>query len=197
MYCVSCRALARSARKAAEPMSSSLAASARCAVAATTGSSAASTRWPSRLAERDQPHAGGDPVGGDRLQIGGERRLERDAVAGGGDRHRDRIGDRAVPDRLEPVERGAGPGGARRFDEGIALRGGLQMALLRRREGGGEFGDRAQAPCRRRRAARCACANSTASQKPPPSASMTASQAFSVSASLMSPASTAHSMPLE
>ena len=34
------------------------------------------------LAERDQPHAGRDPVGGDGMQIGGERRLERDAVAG-------------------------------------------------------------------------------------------------------------------
>ena len=97
-----------------------------------------------RLAERDQPHAGGDPIGGDRLQIGGQRRVKRDVVAGGGDRHRDRIGDRAVPNRFEPVERGAGPGGARRLDKGIALRGGLQMALLRRRQRRGQLGDRAQ-----------------------------------------------------
>ena len=45
VYCVSCRMLARSARKVVLPRSSSDAASARMAVAPTTGSSAASTRW--------------------------------------------------------------------------------------------------------------------------------------------------------
>ena len=47
VYCVSCRSEARSARNADAPMSSSAVTSARCAVAATTGSSAATTRWPS------------------------------------------------------------------------------------------------------------------------------------------------------
>src|ERR1700687_4474070 len=47
VYCVSCLALARSARNAALPISLSSAASARSAVAAATGSSAAKTRWPS------------------------------------------------------------------------------------------------------------------------------------------------------
>ena len=56
------------------------------------------------LAERDQPHPGGDPVGGDRLQIGCERRLQRDAVAGGGNRDRDRVGHWPSPDRLEAVD---------------------------------------------------------------------------------------------
>ena len=45
--------------------------------------------------------------------------------------------------------------------------------------------------------ARWAWTKNTASQKPEPSPIMTASQARSVSASLMSPASTAHSMPDE
>ena len=46
-------------------------------------------------------------------------------------------------------------------------------------------------------AARCACARNTASQKPEPSASIAASQSRSDAASVISPASTAHSMPLE
>ena len=70
------------------------------------------------------------------------------------------------------------------------------MALLGRREGGGKFGDGAQGLVVGG-GARWAWAKKTASQKPPPSASITASQSLSVSASLMSPASTAHSMPLE
>ena len=45
VYWVSCRMLARSARKAALPRSSCDASNARTAVAATTGSSKASTRW--------------------------------------------------------------------------------------------------------------------------------------------------------
>ena len=138
------RRLARSARKAAQPMSSSAVASARCAVAATTGSSAASTRWPSVWPSGMSRTPAETQLAASACRIGGERGLERDAVAGGGDGDRDRIGDRPVPDRLQPVERGAGPGGARRLDEGIALRRRFQMALLRRRERGGEFGDRAQ-----------------------------------------------------
>src|SRR5262249_38737360 len=45
VYCVSCRMLAMSARKVAVPRSSRLAAAARLAVAETTVSSAANTRW--------------------------------------------------------------------------------------------------------------------------------------------------------
>ena len=198
VYCVSWRAVARSARKADEPMSSSEAASARCAVAAMTGSSAAKHALAVGLAERDEPHAGGDPVGGERLQKGRERGRERDAVAGGGGRDRDRIGDRAVPDGLQPVERGARPGGARRLDEGVALRGRFQMALLGRRERGGEFGDAAQRLvvfAARLRGGRARTAPRRRSRRLRPAS--TASQPRSVPASLMSPASTAHSMPLE
>src|SRR6266404_2425741 len=45
VYCVSCRMLARSARKVALPRSSSDACNARLAVEATAGSNNASTRW--------------------------------------------------------------------------------------------------------------------------------------------------------
>ena len=45
VYCVSCRMLARSARKVALPRWSSDASSARFAVATTAGSNQASTRW--------------------------------------------------------------------------------------------------------------------------------------------------------
>ena len=37
---------------------------------------------PVGLAERNEPHAGGDQIGGHGVQIGVQRRLERDAVAG-------------------------------------------------------------------------------------------------------------------
>ena len=80
----------------------------------------------------------------DGVQEGMQRRLERDAVARRRDADRDRIGHRPSPGRGEPVERGTRPGRAGRLDEGAALRRRLQMALLRRREGRGKLGDRAQ-----------------------------------------------------
>jgi hypothetical protein len=48
-----------------------------------------------------------------------------------------------------------------------------------------------------RETARCTCAKNTPSQNPEPSASIAASQPRNEAASVMSPASTAHSMPLE
>src|SRR5665213_307023 len=48
-----------------------------------------------------------------------------------------------------------------------------------------------------RDAARCACARNTPSQNPAPSASIDANQSRKLAASTISPASTAHSMPLE
>jgi hypothetical protein len=96
------------------------------------------------LAERDQAHPGGHPICRERLQVCGKRRRERDPVADGGDGDSHRIGDRAVPDLFQPVERVAGPGRAGRLDEGIALRRRFQVPLLRRCESGGKFGDRTQ-----------------------------------------------------
>src|SRR3954467_1934108 len=58
------------------------------------------------------------------------------------DRHR--IGDGAVQDRDQALQSVAIPGAARDLDEGAALRGGLEVAFARRREGGGEFSDLAQ-----------------------------------------------------
>jgi hypothetical protein len=46
-------------------------------------------------------------------------------------------------------------------------------------------------------AARCVCTKNTASQNPGPSASIAASQSRKDAPSEISPASTAHSMPLE
>ena len=132
VYCVSCRAPARSARKAARADVVERAASARCGGGGDHRLQRGQHALAVGLAERDQPHAGRDPVGGDGLQEGGKRRLERNAVAGGGDRHRDRIGDRAVPGGFRRSSAGARPGRARRLDEGVALRGGFQMAFLGR-----------------------------------------------------------------
>ena len=49
------------------------------------------------LAERNEPHAGRNQVGGERMQIGVQRRLERDAVSRAGDADRDRIARRRRP----------------------------------------------------------------------------------------------------
>ena len=99
---------------------------------------------PVGLPERNEPQAGRYEIARHRLQKGGERRLERDAMTGARDRDRDRIGEGTVPRRSEPIERRASPGRARRLEERAALRGGLQKALPARREGGGKLGDRGQ-----------------------------------------------------
>jgi len=65
-------------------------------------------------------------------------------VTGGGHGDRDRIGHRPGPDGGEPIERRARPGGARRLDEGAALAGRLQVALLRGAQRRGELGGFAQ-----------------------------------------------------
>ena len=136
--------LARSARNAALPTSSSGVTSARRAVASTDRLERGEHALAVALAERDEPHAGRNQIGGDRVQEGVQRRLERDAVARGRDADRDRIGQWPSPGRGQPVERGTRPGRAGRLDEGRALRRRLQMALLRGREGGGKLGDRPQ-----------------------------------------------------
>ena len=179
MYWVSCSMLARSARNAAPPTSIERR---RERARGGCGNDRLERREQALavgLAERNEPHAGRNQVGRDGMQIGVQRGLERDAVARRRDADRDRIGDRPVPGRRQPVERRARPGGARRLDEGAALRGRLQMALLRGRERRRKLGHRRAAPCRRPSSiARCACTKNTASQKPPPSPITTASQRF-------------------
>ena len=72
------------------------------------------------------------------------------------------------------------------------------MALARRHEGGSELGDLAQARIVVRRTRRGGHAPETRRRKSPaPSASIEASQSRNDAASMISPASTAHSMPLE
>ena len=170
MYCVSCRMLARSARNAAPPTSSSGVASARARRRRDDRLERREHALAVGLAERNEPHAGRNQICGDGVQIGVQRRLKRDAVAR---RPRRRPRPDRRPARPRPPQAGRArrkASRARRLDEGAALRGRFQMALLRGREGGGKLGDGRAAPCRRRPSiARCACTKNTASQKPPPS----------------------------
>ena len=141
VYCVSCFMLAMSARNAAPPTSSSLVASARSVGRRCDRLERGEQALAFRLPQGNEPHAGRDQIGGDGMKIGVERRIERDAVAGRRDADRDGIGDWAVPDFGEAVERGARPGRAGRLDKGAALRGGFEMPLLRGRERGGQLGN--------------------------------------------------------
>ena len=172
--------LARSARNAAPPTSSSGVASARSAVAATTGFERREHALAVGLAERDEAHAGGNEVGRLSVQIGMQRRRERSRCPA--QATPTATGSATGPSQTASsrVERRARPGRARGLEEGAALRGGLQVALLRRREGGGELGDRAQRRVVAGGAARWAWTKNTASQNPPPSPIITASQRRSV-----------------
>jgi Sodium/hydrogen exchanger family len=97
------------------------------------------------LAERDEADAGGNPIRGQCVQERLQRRFAGNAMAGAGHAHGNGQRDGAVPRRVEARQRLAGPGGACRIDKGAALGRGLQEALLGWHQGGGQFGDRAQA----------------------------------------------------
>ena len=113
------------------------------------------------LAERDEPHAGRDPVGAaSACRKAVERRRQRNAVAGARDADRHRKRDLG-PDAVSASSAGARPGRARGVEEGAALRGRFQMALLRGREGRGKLRDGARARQRHRRAPRGARARRT------------------------------------
>src|SRR5579871_6746235 len=94
------------------------------------------------LTERNKPHAGGDPVGRLRVQERVKRSLERDAVAGAGDADGDRQRDRPAAGGGQTLQRRAGPGRLRSFQEGAALRRGFQKTLLGRSESSGKRSDR-------------------------------------------------------
>src|SRR5262249_62322065 len=85
------------------------------------------------LAERDEPHAGRNEVGGQRVEISLQRGRERDPVtrARNGNRNRNRQCHRFIPERQQPIERQRRPGRTRRVEEGAALRRGFQIPLLR------------------------------------------------------------------
>ena len=57
------------------------------------------------LAERNKPHAGGNPVGRERVQKSVQRRLASNAVASAGNADGDRQRDRSVPNGGEMRER--------------------------------------------------------------------------------------------
>src|SRR5439155_14251872 len=90
---------------------------------------------PIGLPERNQPQSGRYEIARYRLQEGGERRLERDLVAGARDRDRDRIGQGAIPGGGEAIECRASPGRPGSPEERAALRGGLQKTLSARGKG--------------------------------------------------------------
>ncbi len=176
---------ARSERNAAPPRSSSVALRVSAATRRMTGSSAASTAQAGGLAERHQAHGGRDQVGGDGLQIG-RRRWRRRRCRACRRARRPRPGRRR--DRGSAGQPQAAPR-ARRRCPGSASRPGARG----RRGGGGKF---RQCIERRHRRARCAWRSRIASLRAAPCASRSASQSRSVSPSVMSPASTAHSMPV-
>ena len=84
--------VARSARNAALPTSSSGVAKRALRRRLDHGSSAASTRWPSLWPSGMRRTPAEIKIGGDRMQEGVQRGRKRDAVAGAGDADRDRIG---------------------------------------------------------------------------------------------------------
>ena len=126
------------------------------------------------------------------------RRRKRNGMRRADEADGDGIDDRAAASGDHSVEPVAGPGRARDLDEGAALRRGLELALARGHEGGREFGDLAQAGVVLRGCGAMRLRQKHARRKSRSlRASIAASQSRSDAASVMSPASTAHSMPLE
>ena len=95
----------------------------------------------------------------------------------------------------QTVERGAGPGRARRHDEGAALRGRLQLPLARGRERRGQFGDLAQRGIVLGRRRAIGMGEQDAVAAPTPCAACLRARRAASPASVTSPASTAHSSP--
>jgi hypothetical protein len=90
-YWVSCRMLARSARKVALPTPSSPAESSRTAVACTTGSRAGKHALPVGLLEWNEAHAGGDRVDGQFVKVGVQHPRRRNPMSCTGDTDRDHV----------------------------------------------------------------------------------------------------------
>ena len=171
MYCVSCRADAQSAIHVAVPRS----ARRRPALRSPTARHYAQRRQdalPIALSERDQPDAGGDQIGGERLQVG-EPRHGLDADDGAGATTATGVGERSLGMRSQPqqgVEPRVRPGGAHGFEKGAALRGALQRQLGRSPECLAP-GQHLAAACRRHRVRRAmASPKRMASARPEPCA---------------------------
>jgi len=96
------------------------------------------------LSERNETNARRNEIGCDPVKKCVQRNLKRDPVTCGGNANRHRVGHGPSPGGSQPVECRTGPSRAGRLDEGRALRRGLQMALLRRRESDGKLSHGAQ-----------------------------------------------------
>jgi len=200
VYCVSCACWRdRRATAGADAVERRLERT-RCRCRGRLLQSAASTRWPSVWPSGNEADAGGNPICGERVQETPAARLHSPMPWPAQLSRRQRAAPRRRPKPHRDAASAAhGQGGARRNEKGTALVVGLQEAFLGRHHGGGELGDGAQACVviggdgtvgvdeehRHRRSRRLRPINDG---EPRP-------QRFA--ASLMSPASTAHSMPDE
>ena len=152
------------------------------------------------VAERDQPHAGRDPIA--TTARARRRAMPARAECHGRRRRRqprsDRRPARAKSAAAAPMRR-ARPGGSRDFEKGAAERRRFVKALAGRARMPRQVRRFRPALCRRLLVtARWACAKKIAVVKAGAFASAsTSSHCRNVSASPISPASTAHSMPLE
>ena len=120
------------------------------------GSSARQHALAVGLAERNKPHAGGNPVRRKRMQKRVQCRFAGDAVTGTGDADGDRQRDRAGPGlrKTAQARRMATPRAL--FEKGASLGGRLQKSLFRWHESRGKLGYSAQSHRHRSWIARCA-----------------------------------------
>ena len=142
VYWVSCFMEAMSARSAAPPRSSRRCGRRRVGNFDDDRTERGDDALAVGLADGNGADAGRDDVGDESGERRGERRRERHVMGGGACRHGDGVGDSAgsnsVGERGNAVVRpGGGDGGKKR----APLRGRFEVALLRRLERGGEFGD--------------------------------------------------------
>ena len=142
MYWVSWRRLARSARTAALPISSS-----EAAERALARSRRPRLRAPPACADRRVWPSGMSRTPAEiRLAATACRKASNagssgNAVARGRDADRNRIGNRAAPYRAQPFERRTSQAACVASTKALSLRGGLEVPLFRRRQGRGELGD--------------------------------------------------------
>src|SRR6266705_1072687 len=197
VYCVSCRMLARSVRKVALPRSSSDASSARFAVETTNGSSKASTRWLS-VCPKGISRAPAEI----QFEVSACRKacmVGASGIACAALTRPTATGYTIAPPHQEIIRSSPSQFHAARAIS-MNARPCADVSSWRSRDGtkaAASSAMPANAASSHDVAARCACARKTPSQNPAPSASIDASQSRNDAASPISPASTAHSMPLE
>ena len=195
MYCVSCRIEHQSTIGVPVPSSSSEATTIAAGPPRSRPFQGGQRNWPSVWPSGTGRTRGGDQVGGEGMQIGGQGRLQRDAVRGGGQRHGHGQGQFAAQPRARhraadaARRRGSSTGTAALRRDSSAISGGAaprRGALGDRVEGrpvvrfGGAPGGGEQRGVDRAGALRAARAPASATSE---------------ARSVMKPASTAYSMP--